>query len=369
MFFQLKNLAKNNEVHLVAIDKNDISKSDFDRVASFCKSLHVYKLPLYLRILQLFLCPFNHRPLQVAYFYNRSIKQKIHQLSRDLKPDLVHSHLIRTTEYVKELKGVKKSVDFMDAFGKGMEKRQKNTQNFFKRLLFSFEKKLLYTYEARLFEFFDEFCIISEQDKTAIQSEKSSKIHVIPNGVDFETFYPRETAKKYDLLFMGNLGYPPNVDAILYLSKEVMPELLKFKPNIKLLLAGINAPKRIKELASENIDLIANFDDISDAIAMSKILVAPMITSIGLQNKIIQAMAMKVPCVVTTQANAAIKAQHNLSIIEANTPDEISKAILNLLNDPEKANDIASAGYFFVSEKFSWNLQNELFTKLIINKN
>lgn len=368
VYFQLKHLAETHEVHLFAINETNVSENEVQTLASFCSSIHIAVLPLYKRIFQLALSPFRKLPLQVAFFYNGSIRKKIEQLADEIQPDHIHCHLIRTTEYVKRLRSGSKSLDFMDAFAKGMEKRQLVESNILKRMLFAYEKKQLYNYEASVFHFIDKFCIISHQDKQSIRSPRAEEIYVIPNGVDFATFYPRNLEKKYDLLFMGNLGYPPNSDAIAFLAEEILPLVLKQHPNIRLLIAGINAPKHIRRLQSQNIDIIEKFEDISDSIALSKIMLAPMKLSIGLQNKIIQAMAMKTPCIVSTLSNNAIHAPNNSALIEANTADEFSREITNLLNDREKRIKIGEEGYRFVKEKYSWEQQNELFINQILDQ-
>lgn len=369
VYFQLKYLAEGNEVHLIAINESKVSDKHLEALSPFCKSIHIFVLPLHKRIIQLLFSPFKKIPLQVAFFYDNRIKKKIERLADEIKPDYIHCHLIRTTEYVKDISKTPKSLDFMDAFAKGMEKRQMIEPNFFKRILFTYEKNQLYGYEAKVFRFIDKFCIISNQDKKSIQSSRANEINVIPNGVDFESFYPKTQEKTYDILFMGNLGYPPNIAAIQFLSNEIIPLVKKYKPNIKLLIAGINAPKYIKKLKSENIDIIEKFENISDSIAISKIMLAPMKISIGLQNKILQAMAMKTPCIVSTLSNNAINAPNNKAIIEANTAVDFSKEIMELLNNEKKAVEIGQEGYKFVKEHYSWEKQNDLFTKLIFNQN
>lgn len=369
VYFQLKHLSEENEVHLVAINETKVSDKHLKALLPFCKSIHMFVLPLHKRVFQLFLSPFKRIPLQVAFFFNNRIKKKIAELTNEIAPDHIHCHLIRTTEYIKDIGGVSKSLDFMDAFGKGMEKRQVTESNIFKRILYTYEKNQLYNYEAKVFHFLDKFSIISNQDKNLIKSPRANEINVIPNGVDFETFYPRAEEKKYDLLFMGNLGYPPNIDAVLFLCNEIIPLVEKDKPDIKVLIAGINAPKQIRKLASGKINIIDDFADISTSIAISKIMLAPMKISIGLQNKILQAMAMKTPCIVSTLCNNAINAHNNKAIIEANTPIEFSKEIIGLLNNENKAAEIGQEAYKFVREYFSWERQNDLFAKLMLNQN
>jgi polysaccharide biosynthesis protein PslH len=367
VYYQLKSLAEDNEIHLIAIDEISVSDADYEAISPFCKSVHYFVLPVYKRIFQLLLSPVKGVPLQVAFFFNGKINRNISSIVKLVKPDFIHCHLIRTTEYVKNIQGIPKSLDFMDAFGKGMERRQEIEPNFLKRILYSYEKRQLYHYEKKVFEFIDNFSIISAQDKGFILSPRADEIRVVANGVDFSLFYPRNENKVYDILFMGNMSYPPNIAAVTFLVNEIMPVIKQSRATIKLLIAGTGAPKSIKRLQSENIDVKEKFNHISDSIAFSRIMLAPMLISIGLQNKILQAMAMKTPCIVSSLSNNAIKAPNHTAIIEANSPLEFANHIIDLLNDENKARTIGKNGYDFVKEHYSWEKQNELLKNMIIH--
>jgi glycosyltransferase involved in cell wall biosynthesis len=368
VYFQLKHLAPNNEIHLVAISDSEVPAHDLEAVSQFCMSVQVHVLPLHKRVLQLLISPIKKLPLQVAFFYNNGVRAKIEKAIESIQPDHIHCHLIRTTEYLRNVQGIRKSLDFMDAFGKGMEKRAQLERNPLKRLLFTYEKKQLYRYEKQVLNYVDCSCIISGQDKNWMPGDTAKHIITLPNGVDFEAFYPGTFEKKYDVVFMGNLDYPPNIVAVNFLLKEIVPIVEKTWPGIKVLIAGTGASKEMKQPGSANVDFIENFGHISESIAISKIMVAPLIVHIGLPNKVLQAMAMKTPCIVSTLCNNSIGAANNKSVIEANTATEFADAIVDLLNNEAKANSIAEEAYTFVKEHYSWEKQNEIFTALILNK-
>lgn len=364
VYFQLKYLSRNHEIHLIAIHNKPVPESDILEISPFCKSVTLFVLPMYKRLLPLLFSPFKKRPMQVAYFYHQKIQRQIEKLIANIGPDHIHCHLIRTAEYAKHLK-VPKSLDFMDAFGKGMGNREKMEKNFFKRMLFRYEKKQLYRYESRMFDCFDAFCIISNQDKQFIRSDRASEIQIVPNGVDFSAFYPRNDTKQYDLVFMGNLDYPPNVFAIRFLCEEIMPLVKKKNPGIRLLIAGQNAPAEILGMQSEHIDVVQKFQHISDSLAMSKIMIAPLKIHIGLPNKVLQAMAMKIPCIVSSLACNSIGATGQNCVMVADTAIEFSNAIAALLTEPEKASAIGQSGYDFVKNNYSWEQQDELLSQLL----
>lgn len=364
VFYQIKYLSATHDIYLIAIDDHSIPQDHVEELRPYCKGIYVLNIPLYKRIFSLIVSPFIHLPLQVAFFYNPEVHKKIDQLIDQVKPDFIHCHLIRTTEYARHQAKYRRSLDFMDAFGKGMERREKNEHNPFKRMFFSFEKRMLYSYEKRVFDFIDKFCIISAQDRQSIPSARSGQISIVPNGVDLDQFYPREENKTYDILFMGNMAYPPNIKAVLFLTNEILPLIRKVKPEIKLLIAGIDPPGNIRQLQSMNIDVIENFDHISDSIAISRIMIAPMLISIGLQNKILQAMAMKVPCIVSKLANNAIGAKNKIEIIEADKPGDFADSVIELLSDEKKASELANNAIQFIRQNYSWEKQNDLFKQL-----
>lgn len=366
VFYQLKSLSKEFEIYLICVDEKKISEDHIDAIAPFCQSVNCLVLPKYKRVFSLFSSLWKRTPLQVAYFYNKKIDKDIQKSIANIKPDYIHCHLIRTTEYVKEITNIPKSLDFMDAYASGMQKRLNIETNLFKKILFRYEQKKLEVYEAKAFEYTDRYCIISNQDKDAVPNPDSKPIEIVPNGVDFDEFFPRNENKTYDLVFMGNMTYPPNQVAVEFLQEEIMPLVLEKRPSTTLLIAGIGA-NSIKKDDSKNVTIIEHFEHISDSIALSRIMVAPMRISIGLQNKIIQALAMQVPCIVSPSSNKPIGATTGQSIIEAGSANEFSTEILALLDDESKLENIALNGYSFVKNHFSWEKQNNTLTRLILS--
>ncbi len=368
VFHQLKSLALDFEIHLICIDEKEPSQEAKEALAPYCASNHTFKLPKYKRIIPLIRSNWKITPLQVAYYYNRKIHRSIRKIIYDIQPTYIHCHLIRTVEYVKQLKlKTSISLDFMDAYASGMKKRADNTTNPLKKALFLYEKRKLRKYEKHVFKYAQRFGIISDQDRKAINNPLSFPIDIVPNGVDFTTFYPKKTVKKYDLVFMGNMTYPPNQVAVHFLINEIMPIILKKRPRTTLLIAGIGTPKSIKKYQNEQLHIVEHFEDISDSLAQSEIMVAPMLISIGLQNKIIQAMAMKVPCVISSMSNIPIGAEHGKSVLESTNPNQFATAILALLNSSEKRENLSENAYSFVHENYSWPQQASKLKNMILS--
>ncbi|MEL6845767.1 MAG: hypothetical protein AAFP02_21380, partial [Bacteroidota bacterium] len=273
VYYQIRDLSQHVKLHLICLSEDDVPAEDLSKIESICASVKVYRLHFVSKVLGMLRALFRALPLQVGYFFSPQIRRQIHAAIQQIQPDHLHCHLIRTTEYIRGLSTESRSLDYMDAFAEGMKKRAEQTTNPFKKYLFHFEERRLRHYEALVFDFVERHCIISKQDREAIAHPYRGQIQIVANGVDFDIFSPRETPKHYDLVFMGNLAYPPNLAAIQYWMEEVMPLIWQTRPQTSLLMAGIGATDQIKAYQNERVSLIENWSDISHSIAQSRILI------------------------------------------------------------------------------------------------
>lgn len=359
-YHQIIELSRKHEIILVSVTDSKIGNESLEALKPYCRKILVHEISRFQTILNLIKTLFSSKPFQVGYFYSKSFQREVDDVIRQDKPTHVYCQLIRMAEYVKEKEGLIKILDYMDAFSKGYE-RMSYKMSWFKKWMVRTEWKRLVKYENVIFSFFDRHVIISEQDKKLIPHPEKEKIVVSPNGVDLNYYKPIVTEKKYDLIFSGNMSYEPNIESVLFLANEVMPVLLKQRPDIKLVIAGVNPSKEVLALQSRNIEVTGWVDDMREYYAASRICVAPMLISIGLQNKIIQAMAMEIPCVVTSLANNAIQASDGKSILIAETATQFAAQILVLLDNPIMSDSIAKEARDLVTYKFNWSqIVNEL---------
>ena len=164
------------------------------------------------------------------------------------------------------------------------------------------------------------------------------------------------------------MDYPPNIESVEYLVNKIMPLVWAKMPNVRLLISGASPNNRVLALASKNVVISGWVDDIRENFAKSKILVAPMQISIGLQNKLLEAMAMQMPCITSALANNALGAIHNEQIIVAETIERYAQYIIELLQDEAKAKKIAMNGYQFVIKKFNWQSTTAILEKTFAKK-
>lgn len=354
-YHQLAELSKNHEIILCALSDHEIDESWKAAIEKHKIKIHVFKLRKPLIYWNTLKQVFTSMPYQTGYFFQRSIQKKIHRLIEIEQPDHIYCQLIRTTEYVKNIHHIPKTLDYMDALSKGMYRRAEITRGI-KKILFNIEGKRLSEYENRIFDYFNHHSIISTQDRSFISHPQRNKIAIIENGIAAEfADYPVDKEPEFDIVFTGNMNYPPNIESAVFLVEQVYPLLNKDFPELKILLSGSNPNQRVKELAVAHKIVVTGWvDDIRTSYAKGKLFVAPLQIGTGLQNKLLEAMAMGRPSITTPLANNALNAVHNESILIASSAQEFAAAIKTLLTDPAKYEAIASSGKSFVTKTFNW---------------
>lgn len=363
-FNHIKYLSKNHDIILCCLNDSGVNKQDaFQAVQPYVQSVTFIDLSLPCRTRNLSSAFMSGKPLQVGYFYSTRAQRKINRLIAETNPDHIFCQLVRTTEYVKHQK-IPKTLDYQDVFSKGVERRIKTSAWYMKPFL-KMEYKRLLKYENNIFDYFNNKVIISKPDRELIPHPEKDKIKVVINGVDTDYFHPMDREKKYDVVFTGNMGYPPNVNAVEYISEKILPVLKKSKPGIKILIAGATPDKKVRDAASENVTVSGWVDDIRNSYASAKVFIAPMQIGTGLQNKLLEAMAMKIPSITSELANSALQAKPGKEILVGNTPAEYAAHILTLLDDKELAARIAQNGYDFVHRNYNWESATAVLDELI----
>ena len=355
-YFQIRELAKHHEIVLFSLSDTKCTEDSVKALRPYCKQIHLFPLKRISILWHLFRALFSKTPFQVAYFHRRSLQKKLHAIIEQEAPDLVYCQLIRMAPYCKDL-DLPKVLDYMDAFSIGLERRSQKEKGILKMLV-KWETQRVQHFEKEVQAYFDRQSIISEGDKKHLPVASPSQIHVIPNGIDAQFFQAQSSAEpEFDLVFVGNLSYFPNVEACGYLVKELLPLLPR---TIRLLLAGANAPQKVRAYDDgKHLRVSSWLPDIREGYENGHIFVAPLFTGSGQQNKILEAMALELPVITTTLVNQAIGAEDGKELLLADTPAEFVSHIQQLMGDAKRRVSLGQAARSFVVEKYSWEKSGE----------
>ncbi len=355
-YHQLRYLAERHEICLFALTDEDVSAAAKAAVRPLCRGgvvVHRLRRPGIIRNMARALA--TGRPLQVGYFYDARAQRQVDGLLHDFRPDHVYCQLVRMAEYLRPHAGERPmTLDFMDVFSAGMARRATQAP-LWQRPVLALEAERLLAYEAAAFDWFGHHTIISDQDRQLIPHPRRHQIRVVLNGIDTDFFQPQPTAaKEYDVLFCGNMSYHPNVDAACFLAEEIMPLLRQRHPAARLLVAGTTPAPRVLALASAQVVVSGWVPDIRAAYAAARVFVAPMRVGTGLQNKLLEALAMRLPCVTTPLANNALGGTDGQQLRVADTAAALAAAIGSLLDNAAQAAALATRGHDFVKTRYTW---------------
>jgi glycosyltransferase involved in cell wall biosynthesis len=364
-FYQIKELSKDFSISLIAISKQKIPTNSIEKLDTYCDSIHVVRITNWSIFWNLSLCILNNKPFQVGYFYSLKGHLKVKQLLKQIKPNYIYCQLVRASEYVKNYHDCPKTIDYMDALSKGIDRRIAKAP-WYSKWLFRSEAKRLTIYERSIFDYFENKTIISEQDKEYISHPDKSNIICIPNGIDASFFEEQVHTSEYDLVFVGNLSYAPNIEAVEYIAHQLLPQ----NKQLTCLISGASPRSSVQKIGNSNqqITLQGWVADIRTTYCKGRIFIAPMMIGTGMQNKLLEAMALGIPCVTTSLANNAINAIHLETIYVANTVDEFLEAIENLTSNSELYQRIAQQGRDFVLKNYKWENATTVLKETILSK-
>jgi len=362
----VRELSKYNEVHLFAVDECNTSEQSIEHLAQFCKTITIVpvtKFQTYSNAVRAFL---KGLPLQAGYYFSKKINKIFQSKLKEIEPEHIFCQMIRVNEYVKSV-DIPKTIDIQDTMSLNFARSAKQL-GFLKKMVYKIEAKRLQKYENQLFDNYNNRILISESDRLHYPHKNRNEIKIITNGVDYEFFKPIFREKTVDVIFTGNMGYIPNIDGSLFLIKDILPILIKEKPDIRIMIAGANPHTGIRQLASENVPITGWVEDIRECYACAKVFIAPMRIGTGLQNKLLEAMAMQIPCITTSLANESLKAKNNEDILIADDKEGLAKHIINLLDNKELADAIALNGHNFVKSNYNWNEAGKELNNIIKSK-
>jgi sugar transferase (PEP-CTERM/EpsH1 system associated) len=312
-------------------------------------------------------------PLQAVYSWQPAlveIFEKELKSSGDEKNnfDLVHVEHLRGSKYGLRVKtdypGIPIVWDSVDCISllftlaSGRSKRRSS------KIISSFELKRNQWYEGWLTNQFDHTLVTSLIDQKALSDlaknngNRQSRISVLPNGVDLEYFSPGDNRyrKNDTLVVSGKMSYHANVTMVLDLVEKIMPLIWSQLPEIKLWIVGKDPTPEIQALKQiKGITVTGTVDDIRPYLQQATVAVAPISYGVGIQNKVLEAMACATPVVATSQAVSTLDVTDGKELLISDHPDQFAKNVLQLLENQHYREKIGESGLKFVKIHHKWS--------------
>jgi len=349
--------SRGHRLHLVTFVKGEDEVAQRGRIEPWCASLRLVPLRAWPRRVNLVLGPLRGQPFQVAYYRSPLMNQAIEEALQQEQPDIGYVHLLRMAEYLARRDGLPRIVGIQASPTLTTQRLVERAATLKDRLKWSLEHRLVRRLEPRLAAAYDRSLFISEHDLQA--ASRHGPIHnavLHPHGVDVEHFAPRAAAARLPgrIVMTGNLGYAPNVDAAVWFATEVLPLVQREVPGAQFVLAGARPAPAVQALAERPGVVVTGWmEDLRDALAAAEVAVAPLRIASGLQNKVLEALAMGTPMVITNWANEGLRMPADIVCL-ADEPGAFAAAVIELLQDRGAAEAMAARAREYIVREWSW---------------
>jgi glycosyltransferase involved in cell wall biosynthesis len=310
-------------------------------------------LPKWQSLLNSFLGVFSRKPLRVWYLRNQKFREEAKRLTKDA--DLVIIQALRMSQYGFNTK--KTIVDIVDTPSLQINRALKH-ENFLWKLIWQIELPRIKRFEKNICKKFKNILVASEDDKDAM-----GRGIVLKNGTEI-TKIKRKHHSNNNIMFLGNMEYPPNIDAVRYFIDKIFPLIKKEIKDVKFYIVGKN-PAKIKKCVCKDIILTGFVKDLNKYFLKCKVFAAPLRLGSGIQNKVLEALNYEIPVVTTSIVNKGVEAKNNEEIMVADRPEDFANKVIVLLKNKKQRKKLSANGKKFLKKNYSWDKINRQLDEII----
>lgn len=356
----IKGLVKRkHRIHVVSLVESKQEEKQLMEMQSVLIKTSPVLLPKIYSIAQTTLLWFLPQPLQCTYTMSMAMKRLIREIIRKENFNCIHIEHLRAEQFLPDIPNLPPvifdAVDHLTSLYRQFILHPTSRHRHFVNLI---EYYKLRKHELRILNKFRTIITSTPQEAKLVSAQiRRSQIIPITNGVDLNYFQPIVSPRtEYDIIFSGKMSYFANEQAVLYLCKEIMPLVWQSLPRTRLLIAG-NGPTLIVRRLDDGyrVKVTGYVKEMPDVFSQVQIAVCPIISGAGIQNKVLEAMAMAKPVVATGLAiNGLRLAKAREHLLLADNPRNFAQSIIFLLRHPDTARRIGIAARRYVEIHHRW---------------
>ncbi len=364
----IKRLAQQHEIFLICFTRNPYEEESIQHLQQFCSQISffpAYSLPSQkTRIKLTFLSP---KPWSLNVYTSPIVKAKIAELLRTESIDLIHVQCYYLTLNIPQKCSVplillEDNVEFIYS-----RRRRQVAKHWFEKSLHFLNALKEQYWEIHTWHRAHTCAFTSEPDqKIAEKYLPKGSVSVIPNGVD-TTYYVNQQAEDTvpSLVYLGNFGYLPNVDAMLYFCQSIFPQIIEQVTETKLIILGASPPESIKALANHPaISVTGKLADTRSYLSRAWIFVCPLRIGGGTKIKMLEAMSMQKAIVSTSVGCEGLDLVSGEHFLLANEAEQFSESVIKLLRDADLRKTLGEQARKLVEQQYDWDRSAQLLETL-----
>jgi len=372
-FNLLRHLSRHYRVFLGTFVDDPADMAGIDKLRCLVEDLHVDRIAKpwsYVRALPRWLAG---EPVSFALFRSSGLGQWLDDIEAKHKPVAIVTHSSNISAYAVdkfrrhgEEAEPKRILHFADVDSEKFVAYAERSRGWAK-WLYATEARRVRHEERRLAAGADVVAFVTDEESDLFRSiihEHQERVVTLPNGVDVETFNPNQAFEApfqshgAAFVFTGAMDYLPNIEAVTWFAAEVFPGIRKMLPDAQFLIVGSKPTAEVRKLAAiPGITVTGRVESVAAYLAYAQVAVAPLQIARGIQNKVLEAMAMAVPIVVSKGALTGISAEPGKHLICADTPAQWINECVALVHEPVRAKEIGLAARSVVLRAYTWDAQ------------
>jgi sugar transferase (PEP-CTERM/EpsH1 system associated) len=358
----LRRIAVNHEVSLISFSEPGDHSADVMHLRELCKQVETVEQKTYKAYEKPGQCIsylLQGKPPELRFSCSDEFERKLHRLITQNDFDVVQIEHSYMGPYIESLPvQMRKKTIWMlhDVDFTKFERIAKLEPIGFRKMRILLHAKMLRRWQPRYSEHFGCCVVVSDEDKRTLQAANPKLcVDVAPNGIDTSAYslLPEQSAGS-SLLFIGNMDYLPNVDAVLYFHREVLPLIRTSISNINFWIVGISPRPLVKNLARDNVHVTGRVEDVIPYYKQASVCVVPLRAGGGTRLKILEAMALGRPVVSSTLGCEGLDVEDHKHLLIADNPQEFADKTIRLLTDHHFRRYIVKNARDFVVLEHDW---------------
>jgi glycosyltransferase involved in cell wall biosynthesis/GT2 family glycosyltransferase len=350
----LEGLSRHHDITLISFVETPPDQVHAEPLKKFCQEVRTITLYPY------------HDELKSAYLFSKFLalfhafllmRKEVRKELQNGDYDLVQCEYLHTLNFVPDLSHVPSLLSHHEVLTLAYERSFRQAQGWIKKTGLFWKWRLTRAYEKRILRKVSQVVLLSEKDQDYL-TRKMKIFHstVIRSGVTLDQLIPtgRVEEDPHSLIFVGYFKHPPNVEAMLYLFRDLWPSLVRAVPDLKITVIGRYAPPEIMAYSrTDRVTFVDYVPDLRTALEQHAVFVAPIISGAGLRGKILEAMAMGKAIVATRRCMDGYPFCHNRELMVADNSEEFIRYTVELLQDGEKRRSLGRNARACVEAQFS----------------
>ena len=359
----LKHLAARHRVFLGTFIDDPQDEVYVDKLPEFCADMHISRISPRTAKIRSLSGLLSNEALTLPYYRNAGLQAWVKRTLREQKIDAAVIFSSAMAQYVQGIPNLRTLVDFVDVDSAKWTQYASN-HHWPMSWLYRREGERLLAFERSVAQKATHSFFVTENETGLFcrsAPECKGRVDAMCNGVDAEFFSPEHALKspykagELPLVFTGAMDYWPNIDAVTWFSTEILPQLLQRRPDLKFYIVGRSPTPAVLALASEHVVVTGTVDDVRPFLQHAAVVVAPLRLARGIQNKVLEAMAMGVPVVASQECAGPVDAVPERDFLTAGTAEDYVRQLESLLQSPDRSAAMGKAARDQVLARYSWD--------------